>query len=87
MQRQANMPTNNGEINFNRNKEKGLEKFDGKASEFKSWRPRMTNYISEEDTSYADLMQWARTQKGAIMESTETMEMCGFGSIEPKFWT
>ncbi len=45
VQRQANMPMNNGEINSNRNKEKGLEKLDGKASEFKPWRRRMTNYI------------------------------------------
>ena len=64
------MPKNNGEIHFNRNKEKGLEKFDGKASEFKPWRRRMTNYISEEDTSYANRMEWARTQKGVSLVPT-----------------
>ena len=34
-QRQGHFPRDNGEIHFTRNKEKGLEKFDGKTAEFK----------------------------------------------------
>ena len=81
-QHQANMPRSNGEIHFNRNKEKGLEKFDGKTSELKPWRRRMNNYISEEDMSYADLIEWARTHKGVITEETEHIKKSGSGGTE-----
>ena len=67
-QRQGNFPRDNGEIHFNRNREKGLEKFDGKTAEFKPWRRRMTNYISEENEAYTKLMEWARMQKDVINE-------------------
>ena len=65
-QRQGHFPKESGEIYFTRNKEKGLEKFDGKTAEFKPWRRRMTNYIVEESDSYAKLMEWARIQKSVI---------------------
>ena len=78
----GDIPRNCGEIHFNRNKEKGLEKFDGKTSEFKPWRRRMNNCISEEDMSYADLIEWARTHKGVITEETENIKTSGFGGTE-----
>ena len=42
----------------------------------------MTNCISEEDTAYAALMEWARTHKGVITEATEEMKTSGFGGTE-----
>ncbi len=68
-QRQGNSPRDNGEIHFTRNKEKGIDKFDGKATEHRPWRRRMTNYVTEENASYAKLMEWARTQRDVIYEN------------------
>ena len=68
-QRQGNFPRDNGEIHFTRNKERGIQKFDGKATEFRTWRRRMTNYVTEECASYARLMEWARTQRDVINEN------------------
>ena len=56
-----------------RNTENGLEKFDGKTAEFKPWRRRMTNYISEENPAYTRLMEWARIQKDVINENPTTL--------------
>ena len=47
--RQGDIPRDNGEIHFNRNREKGLETFDGKAAEFRPWRRRMVIYTMEEN--------------------------------------
>ena len=64
----AEISPETGEIHFTRNKEKGLEKFDGRTAEFKPWRRWMINYISEENAAYTKLMEWARMQKGVINE-------------------
>ena len=79
--RGGDVPRDNGDIHFTRNKEKGLEKFDGKTAEFKPWRRRMINYIVEENESYARLMEWARIQKIVINENPHDFG----GTEETKF--
>ena len=83
-QHPGGIPRNHGEIHFNRNKEKGLDTFDGKAQEFKPWRRRMAIYVSEEDAAYATLMEWARTQKDVITEAREELKTSGFGDTEAR---
>ncbi len=66
---QGKFPRDGVEIHFTRNKEKGLEQFDGKAIEFRPLRRRTFIYISEENEAYAKLMEWARVQTSAINEN------------------
>ena len=44
----------------------------------------MTNYVSEEETVYATLMEWARTQKDVITEAREELKTSGFGGTEAR---
>ena len=70
-QRQMGGCRNHGEIHFDRGKNKGLETFDGKAGDYRFWRRRMTNYIANEESSYGELIEWARSQKETITENIE----------------
>ena len=49
-------------VNYDRGKKNGLLDFDGKADDFAHWRRRLASYISDEDVTYEQLIDWARQQ-------------------------
>ena len=58
-------------------KARGLDAFDGKAGDYRFWRQRMTNYIANEESSYGELIEWARSQKETITENIEVKQRRG----------
>ena len=63
-------------VNFDRGKSKGLLDFNGKADGFVHWRRRIASYLSDEDVTYGQLIDWARQQPGAITEKVEDKDAC-----------